>query len=53
MASKNITSSSSDGRSSITVEFELGVDMDNAANDVRETAYRVPYVICLPMPTPQ
>lgn len=37
---KNITSSSSDGRSSITVEFELGVDMDNAANDVRDRVSR-------------
>lgn len=37
---KNITSSSSDGRSSITVEFELGIDMDNAANDVRDRVSR-------------
>jgi multidrug efflux pump len=37
---KNITSSSSDGRSNITVEFELGVDMDNAANDVRDRVSR-------------
>ena len=33
---KNITSSSSQGNSSITVEFELGVDLEKAANDVRE-----------------
>jgi len=37
---KNITSSSSDGRSNITVEFELGIDMDNAANDVRDRVSR-------------
>src|SRR5687768_13840975 len=33
---KNITSSSSNGRSSINVEFELGVDLEAAANDVRD-----------------
>ena len=33
---KNITSSSSQGSSNITVEFELGVDLEKAANDVRE-----------------
>ncbi|MCX6826655.1 MAG: efflux RND transporter permease subunit, partial [candidate division Zixibacteria bacterium] len=33
---RSLTSSSSDGRSRITVEFELGVDMDVAANDVRD-----------------
>ncbi|HOP04397.1 MAG TPA: efflux RND transporter permease subunit [Tenuifilaceae bacterium] len=33
---KSITSSSADGRSSISVEFELGVDMEAAANDVRD-----------------
>ncbi len=33
---KNITSSSAQGSSSITVEFELGVDLEKAANDVRE-----------------
>ncbi len=37
---KSITSSSSDGRSNITIEFELGVDMDNAANDVRDRVSR-------------
>ncbi len=37
---KNITSSSSDGRSSITVEFDLGIDMDNAVNDVRDRVSR-------------
>src|SRR5215211_3960500 len=33
---KNITSSSSQGTSSINVEFELGIDMEAAANDVRD-----------------
>ncbi|KAA9041039.1 efflux RND transporter permease subunit [Ginsengibacter hankyongi] len=33
---KNITSSSSEGNSSINVEFELGVDLETAANDVRD-----------------
>ncbi len=35
---KNITSSSSQGTSSITVEFDLGVDLEAAANDVRDKA---------------
>ncbi|CAN5145049.1 efflux RND transporter permease subunit [soil metagenome] len=33
---KNITSSSSQGRSNINVEFELGIDLEAAANDVRD-----------------
>jgi multidrug efflux pump len=33
---KNITSTSSVGSSNINVEFELGVDMETAANDVRD-----------------
>ena len=33
---KNITSSSAQGVSTITVEFELSVDLEKAANDVRE-----------------
>jgi multidrug efflux pump len=33
---KNITSSSSQGSSNINVEFELGVDLEAAANDVRD-----------------
>src|SRR5215208_5535180 len=33
---KNITSSSQQGSSAITVEFELGVDLERAANDVRD-----------------
>jgi len=33
---KNITSSSSTGSSNITVEFEVNVDLERAANDVRD-----------------
>jgi multidrug efflux pump len=33
---RTLTSRSSQGRSSISVEFQLSVDMDNAANDVRD-----------------
>lgn len=33
---RSLSSVSSDGRSTITVEFELGVDLEAAANDVRE-----------------
>ena len=33
---KNITSSSQQGNSAITVEFDLGVDLERAANDVRD-----------------
>ncbi len=38
---KNITSSSSVGSSNINVEFELGVDMETAANDVRDKVSQV------------
>lgn len=37
---KNITSSSRNGRSSISIEFELHRDIDAAANDVRERVSR-------------
>lgn len=37
---RTMTSVSSDGRSSIRVEFELGMDMDAAANDVRDKTSR-------------
>jgi multidrug efflux pump len=37
---RSLTSVSSDGRSSITVEFELGVSMEEAANDVRDRVSR-------------
>ncbi|MBL0741574.1 efflux RND transporter permease subunit [Chryseolinea lacunae] len=33
---KNITSSSSQGNSNINIEFELGVDLETATNDVRD-----------------
>src|SRR4029079_13703212 len=33
---KNITSSSSSGSSNINVEFDLGIDLEAAANDVRD-----------------
>ncbi|MBU1821224.1 MAG: efflux RND transporter permease subunit, partial [Bacteroidetes bacterium] len=33
---RTLSSSSRDGRSSITVEFNLGIDMEAAANDVRD-----------------
>lgn len=37
---RNLTSVSSEGRSNITVEFELGVDLEAAANDVRDKVSR-------------
>ncbi len=37
---KSLTSTSSDGRSAITVEFELGEDLEKAANDVRDRVSR-------------
>jgi multidrug efflux pump len=37
---RSLTSISSDGRSSITVEFELDVDLEAAANDVRDRVSR-------------
>jgi multidrug efflux pump len=37
---KNITSTSSQGSSRINVEFELGVDLEAAANDVRDKVSR-------------
>ena len=37
---RSLTSSSSDGRSRITVEFQLGVDMETATNDVRDRVSR-------------
>jgi multidrug efflux pump len=35
---KNISSTSSQGTSSINIEFDLGVDLESAANDVRDKA---------------
>ncbi|MGE5363077.1 MAG: efflux RND transporter permease subunit [Bacteroidota bacterium] len=37
---RSLTSASREGRSTITVEFEIGVDLDNAANDVRDRVSR-------------
>ncbi len=37
---RSLTSVSSDGRSNITVEFELGMSMEEAANDVRDRVSR-------------
>jgi multidrug efflux pump len=37
---KSLTSISNDGGSSITVEFEIGADMEAAANDVRDKVSR-------------
>lgn len=37
---KTLSSNSSDGRSTITVEFDLGVDMEAATNDVRDRVSR-------------
>lgn len=36
---KTLSSVSSDGRSSITIEFDTGMDLDNAANDVRDKVF--------------
>jgi multidrug efflux pump len=40
---KTLTSVSRDGRSTITVEFDLGVDLEAAANDVRDRVSRAIY----------
>ncbi|MBX0335153.1 efflux RND transporter permease subunit [Pontibacter sp. HSC-14F20] len=37
---RTLTSSSSEGNSNITVEFDLGVDLEAAANDVRDRVSR-------------
>jgi multidrug efflux pump len=37
---RSLTSTSSDGRSNIRVEFELGVNMEDATNDVRDRVSR-------------
>jgi multidrug efflux pump len=37
---RSMKSTSSEGRSNITIEFELGVDMEAAANDVRDKVSR-------------
>ncbi len=38
---RNMTSRSQDGRSSISIEFDLDVDIDQASNDVRDRVTRV------------
>ncbi|MEE4660994.1 MAG: efflux RND transporter permease subunit, partial [Halieaceae bacterium] len=38
---KSVASTSQDGRSNIRIEFRLGRDIDNAANDVRDRVSRV------------
>ncbi len=38
---KNIESKSENGRSTINVEFDTSIDLDNAANDIRERVARV------------
>ena len=37
---KTLSSISADGRSTITVEFDLGIDLNDAANDVRDKVSR-------------
>src|SRR5690606_36819957 len=37
---KSLTSISNDGNSNITVEFDVGADMEAAANDVRDNVSR-------------
>ena len=37
---RSLSSNSADGRSTITVEFEIGYDLDAAANDVRDRVAR-------------
>ena len=36
---KNIDSKSENGRSTINVEFDTSIDLDNAANDIRAVSY--------------
>jgi hydrophobe/amphiphile efflux-1 (HAE1) family protein len=38
---KNIDSKSENGRSTINVEFDTSIDLDNAANDIRERVSRI------------
>ena len=38
---KNIDSTSENGKSKINIEFETDIDLDNAANDIRERVARV------------
>ena len=38
---KNIDSTSENGKSKINIEFDTDIDLDNAANDIRERVARV------------
>ena len=38
---KNIDSKSQNGRSTINIEFDTSIDLDNAANDIRERVARI------------
>jgi len=38
---KNIDSKSENGRSTINIEFDTSIDLDNAANDIRERVARL------------
>ncbi len=38
---KNIDSKSENGRSTINIEFDTSIDLDNAANDIRERVARI------------
>lgn len=43
---RSLSSVSSQGSCRITVEFELSVDLETAANDVRDQSFGVPSVTC-------
>ena len=49
---KNITSSSNAGSSNINVEFDLGVDLEAAANDVRDKVSQAPVLFPLTLMLP-
>ncbi|MBX2965172.1 MAG: efflux RND transporter permease subunit [Cyclobacteriaceae bacterium] len=49
---RNITSSSSVGRSSISIEFELSVDLEAAANDVRDKVSQATRSLPQDLPSP-
>jgi multidrug efflux pump len=42
---RSVSSSSNQGSSRITIEFDLGVDMERAANDVRDKVSQAAYVL--------
>lgn len=50
---RSIRSSSQDGRSSISIEFKLERDMDEAANDVRDRVSRVAGLLPFEIDAPQ